>query len=193
MTTESLLCDGCAQQASPEHVARRLQRLEWTTRYRPVHIATLLLGAVSPQNDGEFLYSGKFAGEAGRILEAAGIGIEGKAPEAGLAEFQRGGFFLAYVLECPLEASANEAGAQGLLAQRMGAVLARVRRSLRPKRAVLLDGRLQPFVEKLTSGELQCSVLLDAGKPFAVDGPGAGDGWVRLRTAMGRKEVANVT
>ena len=32
----ALRCDGCGQAASPEHMARRLRRLEWTTRYRPV-------------------------------------------------------------------------------------------------------------------------------------------------------------
>src|SRR5437899_12101620 len=44
----ALPCDGCGQAATAEHIARRLQRLEWTTRYRPVHIHTLLLGAYSP-------------------------------------------------------------------------------------------------------------------------------------------------
>jgi len=186
MTTQNLLCDGCAQAASPEHIARRLQRLEWTTRYRPVHIATLLLGAVSPRNDADFLYSGKFSGEACRILEVAGIATEEKTSEAVLAEFQRGGFFLAYVLECPLDDSAQESEAGKLLAQRLGPTLARIRRSLRPKKAVLFDKRLGPLLERMSSAELGCPVLLDAGKPFALDGSRSDDGWVRLCAALSR-------
>jgi len=98
-------CDGCGQVASPEHTAQRLRRLEWATRYRPVHIRALLLGAVSSREDAEFLYSpgGEFRGEAGLLVRAVGISPEGKVAEAVQAEFQAAGFFLAHVLECPLE------------------------------------------------------------------------------------------
>ena len=51
-----IICDGCGQPASSEHTARRLQRLEWATRYRPIHLHTLLLGAISPADDANFLY-----------------------------------------------------------------------------------------------------------------------------------------
>jgi hypothetical protein len=105
MTNADLRCDGCGQPASPEHIARRLQRLEWTTRCRPVHIGALLLGAAAPQNDLEFIYSpsGQWNGQAQVLLAAAGITSDGKPPETVLAEFQRGGFFVTHVLECPLE------------------------------------------------------------------------------------------
>src|SRR6266571_3195402 len=75
----ALPCDGCGQAATAEHIARRLQRLEWTTRYRPVHIHTLLLGAYSPLRDEEFLYAsdGEFGGEAAQILDAVGISTAG--------------------------------------------------------------------------------------------------------------------
>src|SRR5437762_9539545 len=104
-----LPCDGCGQPATSVHLARRFERLEWTTRYRPVHIGTVLLGAVAPARDADFLYSpsGEFGGEAGRVLEAAGILRIGKAVEATLVEFQRLGLFLTYVLECPLEPASN--------------------------------------------------------------------------------------
>jgi len=102
MNGTALRCDGCGQPASSEHVARRLQRLEWTTRYRPVHIGTLLLGAVAPQKDSEFIYSlaSAWDGEARILLAATGIAPEGKSAETTLAEFQRQGFFLTHVLEC---------------------------------------------------------------------------------------------
>src|SRR6266568_3660815 len=68
----ALPCDGCGQIASAEHLVRRLQRLEWTTRYRPVHINTLLLGAFSPIEEKDFLYSpgDEFHGEAALLLQA---------------------------------------------------------------------------------------------------------------------------
>ncbi|MFI5098398.1 MAG: hypothetical protein ACHQT6_10540 [Candidatus Acidiferrales bacterium] len=71
MTTPlSLPCDGCGQSASPGHIARRLQRLEWTTRYRPVHIQGLLLGATVPEADTALLYSpeGNYQGEVANLL-----------------------------------------------------------------------------------------------------------------------------
>src|SRR6266850_418529 len=100
-----LPCDGCGQIASTEHIARRLQRLEWATRYRPVHIQTLFLGSASPQRQEEFLYSltGEFQGEAAALLEASGVSTAGKTADVVHAEFQRAGFFLAHVLECPVE------------------------------------------------------------------------------------------
>src|SRR5215467_8497277 len=69
-----LCCDGCGQMGSPEHIARRLRRLEWATRYRPVHIQTLLLAGIAPGEDAEFLYApgGEFHGEAELLLRAVG-------------------------------------------------------------------------------------------------------------------------
>src|SRR5256884_7278023 len=96
----ALVCDGCGQAATAEHIARRLQRLEWTTRYRPVHIHTLLLGAFSPLRDEEFLYrsGGEFRGEAAQILEAVGISPAGEIPDAGDPGFHRAGVFLTHAL-----------------------------------------------------------------------------------------------
>jgi hypothetical protein len=173
MTTENLLpCDGCGQPASPEHIARRLQRLEWTTRYRPVHIGTLLLGAIAPRSDSDFLYAegGEFRGDAGIILAAAGFSITGKPPEAVLAEFQRGGFLLTYVLDCPFEQDVDPSELQRLLERRLPAVLARVRRSLKPKRLVPIAQALEPSLGALEIANLGCAVVLDGGKPFAIDG-----------------------
>src|SRR5271170_5761016 len=106
-TSLAIVCDGCGQNASPEHLAARFRRLEWSTRYRPLHINALLLGAVAPANDAEFIYSDAdaFSGEAVALLNAAGIATADKTPEAIHHEFQRAGIFVAYVLDCPLEAA----------------------------------------------------------------------------------------
>jgi hypothetical protein len=188
--TGSLSCDGCGQAASPEHFARRLQRLEWTTRYRPIHMTVLLLGGVSPLAEEDFLYSGKFKGDACRVLDAVGISAEGKSSEQVLSEFQRSGFFLTHVLECPLESGQAEASAcELLLKQRLSAVVTRIRRSLKPKRVVLISELLTPLVARLSSAELGCSLVLDEGKPFGLESSDISGTVSHLRHALGLSAV----
>jgi hypothetical protein len=168
----AISCDGCGQVASPEHVARRLQRLEWSTRYRPVHIGTLFLGAFSPMEERDFLYSpgGAFHGEAGSLLTALGIASAGRAADIVHAEFQRGGFFLTHVLECPLEnALENRANEASFLAQRLKPLAARIRRSLKPKRVMLISQALGAVLAPMQALDLGCPILLDAHKPYALD------------------------
>jgi hypothetical protein len=188
MTRANLpLCDGCGQLASPEHIARRLKRLEWTTRYRPIHIHTLLLGAVSPERDAAFLYSpgAEFEGEAGKMLDVAGISAAGKTADAVHAEFQRRGFFLAHVLECPLDHGVNtSASVPELLAKRGPVVAARIRRSLKPKRLVLISEKLEALTNEGTTGDLGCQMVLDQGKPFGLDGANPGRAIALLREAL---------
>jgi hypothetical protein len=186
MLTNFLACDGCGQSASPEHIARRLQRLEWSTRYRPVHIGAILLGGVSPRDDADFLYSGKFEGGARWLLDAVGISREGKSPETVLSEFQRGGFFLTYVLECPLEDSRpGDSTCEALLQRRASPVLTRIRRSLKPKRVLLISELLAPLTARFSSTETGCPVLLDGGKPFGLDTSGISVAAQHLREALG--------
>ena len=183
-----LPCDGCGQIASAEHIARRLQRLEWTTRYRPVHIQTLFLGGASPRKEEEFLYSsnGEFQGEAAALLEVTGVSIGGKKAEAVHAEFQRAGFFLTHILECPVEnESATTTALPSLMEQRLAAVAVRVRRSLKPKRVVLISRALETVLEKIVALQLGCPLILDSGKPFALDGSDTQKAVANLRGAVG--------
>jgi hypothetical protein len=169
-----IACDGCGQPASSEHIARRLLRLEWATRYRPIHMQTLLLGAISPATNSEFLYSteDKHEGDAQAVLAAAGIETAAKSADVIHAEFQRRGMYLTHVLECPLsiedEASAG-AGANKLLSSRLPLLFTRIRRSLKPKRVVLISGALGPFKADFLAAQLGCEVILDDGHPFALD------------------------
>jgi hypothetical protein len=183
MTNENLLpCDGCGQLASQEHIRKRLERLEWTTRYRPVHIGTLLLGGIAPASDAEFVYSpgGEFAGEAGRILVAAAVARDSRPMEAVLGEFQRGGFLLTYLLECPLESGVDDPEVvQALLRERLPVVLPRIRRSLKPKRVIPISRVMEPLVLDLAPAG--CPIVLDGTKPFDLDVPHdePSDGYLR--------------
>ncbi|OLB16942.1 MAG: hypothetical protein AUI12_08765 [Acidobacteria bacterium 13_2_20CM_2_57_6] len=186
-----LPCDGCGQTASTEHFARRLRRLEWTTRYRPVHIHTLLLSALSPLRDEDFLYASggeygaEFRGEAAQILDGVGISTAGKARDAVHAEFQRAGFFLTHVLECPLEAEGSlQADAPAALKKRLAAVATRIRRSLKPKRVMAVTEELAAVLDDILAMDLGCPVLLDHGKPFLLESRTGENPVTRLQEAL---------
>jgi len=186
MPTNFLPCDGCGQSASPEHIARRLRRLEWTTRFRPLHIGALLLGGVSPQADEDFLYSGKFSGEAGRMLEAFGTSTAGKSPEVVLSEFQRGGFLLTHLLECPLDpGQSDQQSPEDLFEKRLPQIVTRIRRSLKPKRVVLISEALAPLAARFSTFDIGCPVILDGGTPFALDAADSSAAVHHLRQALG--------
>jgi hypothetical protein len=146
MATQTLLaCDGCGQTASADHIARRLKRLEEATRFRPIHIQTLFLGAIMPMREEEYLYARSqegFQGESAEVLKKAGIDTGRMPRETVLAEFQRGGYFLAHVLPCPSEGETEGRRLEFLLQKQMPALLIRLKRSLRPKRVVLLSPEL---------------------------------------------------
>jgi hypothetical protein len=191
MTSTAMQCDGCGQIASQVHIVKRLKRLEWTTRYRPIHIQALLLSGVSPASDAAFLYSAvdAYQGEAASLLRALRLIHEdepfhipqGKPAEAALTDFQRRGLLLTHVLECPIENVASDAAEQeALLQQRVPFVISRIRRSLKPKRVLLISEVLQGVTERFLEAELGCAVVLDGGKPFVLDGQA-----LRFREALG--------
>jgi hypothetical protein len=170
--TSEILCDGCGQPASPEHLARRLQRLEWATRYRPIHLHTLLLGVSSPQAPAQFLYSPEqsHSGEAANLVAAAGISAAGRSADAIQSEFQRRSIYLTHVLECPLDVPSGGADfLSNALITRLPTLFTRIRRSLKPKRLAFISGSLTPLIERFASAQLGCELVLDDGRGFALD------------------------
>jgi hypothetical protein len=173
-----LPCDGCGQLADSAHISRRLARLAWTTRFRPLHIQALLLSGVAPQHKSDFLYSpnASFSGEAATILRAVNIATEGKSPEPVLAEFQKLGLLLAHVLECPLDDGTTDAQARSYLEAEIPSTISRIRRSLKPKRVLLLSTDLQPHAAKFHEADLPCPVLpVSAGTFLASPDPAGAD------------------
>jgi hypothetical protein len=187
MTTPLFLqCDGCGQSASPAHLARRLQRLEWTTRYRPVHIQALFLGGIVPGTDAAFLYcpEGNYQGEAANLLDALRISRAGRSADAILTDFQKGGFLLTYVLECPLEPGVVPSATQQLIEKQLTAVIARIRRSLKPKRVVLFSRELATVAGKFTEAALGCPVFTGSYEPFSLDGSSSESEMEEFRRAL---------
>jgi hypothetical protein len=71
-----------------------------------------------------------------------------------------------------------------LLEQRLPAIATRIRRSLKPKRVVLISRILEPLVEKFGAMQLRCPIVLHEGKPFVLDGLNAEKAIARLREAL---------
>ncbi len=165
-----LPCDGCGQLADSAHISRRLERLAWATHFRPLHIQALLLSGIVPSRNSDFLYSPNTSfqngTEAATILKAAQVSTEGKSHEAVLTEFQKLGLMLTHVLECPLNENVSPSDAYSLLQKQLLATIARIRRSLKPKRLLLISSELQPFVDHFHSAGLGCQVLPPPGTTF---------------------------
>jgi hypothetical protein len=162
-----ILCDGCGQPASPEHIARRLKRLESATRYRPIHVQALFLGAVSPAEDRADLYSAQesFTGEGAELLRALEVESAGRSVEAALTDFQRRGYLLTHFLECP-EVAGNIEVRREAMRRRLPATLARIRRSYKPKRVVMIGSELTEFVSQVQGAGLGATVILRDHRPL---------------------------
>jgi hypothetical protein len=170
-----ILCDGCGQPACAAHIARRLKRLEAMTRYRPIHVQALFLGASSPLNAEDYLYSARdaFQGEGAILLRALHIEDTGRSLEATLADFQRRGYLLAHLLDCSDTLGAEEVSREAL-ARRIPAILARIRRSFKPKRMVLLGQELAEFIPQFMAANLDAALILRDGRPFEWNEIGGG-------------------
>ncbi len=174
----ALVCDGCGRAADSEHLRNRILRLELRTRFRPIHIGTLLLTDAPPGLREDCFY---FTGPSGRaraawacallddVLEAAGLSGEGENDAARLAEFERCGFFLAECVECPVELGAAENFA--LLLDRLApSIVRRIQFSYKPRRILLLSAPTAPMIPVFKAAGLG-DLLLDSSGPLPLPEP----------------------
>lgn len=177
------LCDGCGLPVGDDHIARRIARLELSTRFRPIHIGILFLAEAPPlRPEDYFYYPAKDRAERlghSRVLFdelMRGVGIpagEGKCDESFLADFQKRGFFLADSLECPVEEivpGLREGTARANpfeLAHRYGPnIVKRIQYSYKPKHVVLLSTRTRHLIPILEQAGLRDLLLLYQGLPL---------------------------
>lgn len=171
VSPQPIFCDGCGIAASPEHIQQRLARLELATRFRPTHIAVLIVIA-SPDVRGDFYNAARPLSLRDQLLDGLGIASAPHSADAAvvtesrLAEFQRRGFYLAAVSECPL---ADETCAQSI-ARLAETLLKRIRLSYKPKAVVLVSESLAPILAPLADSP-GIRVLPD-GKPVVCPAPG---------------------
>ena len=170
-----LPCDGCGHPASPEHIAERLRRLELSTRFRPVHIGVLFVALaplVRPEDD--FYGPAESKEFADPFLEGLEIhpSAEGAPSDpnshapgsARLAEFQRRGYYMAYLSECPFPL--NQEPISSTIARLAPTLIRRIKFNYRPKHVAPLGQELVPLVDMLRVAGIDPILTLDQGLPL---------------------------
>jgi hypothetical protein len=197
-------CDGCGLPASAQHVRERVERLEAVTRFRPIHINVLFLASAPSAKREDDFYVDPFRSEHSRgLLEALHIpGREEKleagtgslsAATAALLEFQRNGYYLAYLSECPSDVGPvpSVSGTDELpgdaIDRLTSSLVTRIRFNYKPKHIVLLGRNLHPFIEVLRLANLGPLLVLEGGVPFELPKPGNAANLVGIRDVLARE------
>jgi|SRR5665213_4400 len=187
-STKYLPCDGCGLPASPEHIAERVHRLEQSTQFRPIHIGTLFVALAPPAQSADDFYapaaSKEFFTPFMDALEIPFAAEKSAADDdahtadlAKLAEFQRRGYYLTFLSECPLPENVESADESIL---RLGPTLVRrIKFNYRPKQIAPLGPNLFSLVRILQRDEI--APVLTAGDGLALPIPGTGpQDWMHL-------------
>jgi hypothetical protein len=87
-----------------------------------------------------------------------------------LCEFQRRGLMLTHLLECPLEPGLTESQVAHALQVHLPVTIARLRRSFKPKRIILIAADLSPLLDTLQHADLGCPVFPASSSPFFLEG-----------------------
>ncbi len=152
------VCDGCGAPADETHIRQRIERLEMATRFRPIHIQTLLLADAPASRIEDYFYRPLRDGESRssgakdffvEVMKAAGIAPDASAnEEAALAEFQHRGFYLAHAVECPVS-TPQELSER--ITRTSATLLKRIEFSYRPKHIVPLGAAVKALIPVLQS------------------------------------------
>jgi hypothetical protein len=181
----SILCDGCGLPASPVHIAARMDRLELSSRFRPIHIHVLFV-ALEPQarSEDEFYRPPQSPDFFDPFLSALDISApaESKSAEADTArllDFQRRGYYLTYLSECPVTQQGSvspgtvDNTARDCISRLARTLVKRIRFNYKPRYVALLGANLSPLIENFEQAGIANLMLLDQGVPLTV--PGSGD------------------
>jgi hypothetical protein len=159
------VCDGCGSPADEAHIRQRIERLEMATRFRPIHIQTLLLGDAPPTSIEDYFYRPVREGESRsapaknffiEMLKAAGIAPDAAAnEEAALAEFQHRGFYLAHAIECPIESSRTKPeDLNERVRSAAPTIVKRIEFSYRPKHVVAIGVAVKALIPSLQKSSI---------------------------------------
>ena len=165
-----LPCDGCGLPASPDHIAERVQRLELSTRFRPVHMGVLFIALMPPIRPQDDFYA---AAENNGFFDPflAALEIPPAENSVRLLEFQRRGYFLAFLSECPLRTDQESAAAT--IARLSPTLIRRIRFNYKPKLIAPIGQELAPLVDVLRGAGIGPIVALDQGAVLPI--PRTGD------------------
>ena len=177
-----LPCDGCGLPATQEHIGARIRRLELATQYRPIHIGILFVALAPPPRPEDDFYAPAQSREfsdsflEGLEIPAASGGSTTEIATQRLAEFQRRGYFLSCLSECPLR---SESDVAETIHRQASDLVRRIRFNYKPKQVALLGTELAPLVEVLAKAGIGPSLILHNGLPLPLPGTGQRD-WKSL-------------
>ncbi len=191
-------CDGCGLPASARHVAERVERLELATRFRPIHIHVLfVISHPMARREDDFYRAPVSQSFFDGFMDALHIPVHPEKPQTAegqaeigrpsLLEFQRRGYYLAYLSECPLAEfndGPNAAGGKSAIARLAPTLLTRIRFNYKPKHVALLGADLHNLIGVLEQAGLASLLLLDHGKPLALPQTGDAASLSRFREAI---------
>jgi hypothetical protein len=194
-----IVCDGCGQPASPEHIAARVHRLELATRFRPIHVGILFV-AMAPHallEDDFYNVENRSNGSA-RLLTVLGIPspagdrVTSSANSEGattrLNEFQHRGHYLTYLSECPLTVSSEDGRTlAGQLERWASTLVKRIQFNYKPKHVALLGADLRPVIQILRQAGLGELLLLDKSAPLTMPEPGDVESESRFQEALSER------
>jgi hypothetical protein len=184
LNSTPIICDGCGLPASPEHIAARVQRLELATRFRPIHVDVLFV-ALEPMPRLEddfyrppesrsffdpFLSALDISSEAGKqSREANGREVD----VARLLEFQRKGYYLTYLSECPLLGEVDANVAHECISRLAPTLIRRIRFNYKPKHIALVGTNLQPLSEVLQQTGMGALLDINQAAPLTIPNSGS--------------------
>src|SRR5271154_429786 len=166
------VCEGCGTRTDDAHVARRTERIDLASKYRPVQIKVLFLDASPPSRIEDYFYS-PTSNRAARsvpsrayfdeLAKTMGSTLMASTEEGILTEFRRRGYFLSYAVECPFE---NEGELHAALRRLAPTALKRIQYSLIPNYIVPLGAATKELVRLFGLIGWGDRLVLDNAGPF---------------------------
>jgi hypothetical protein len=186
LNSTSIVCDGCGLPASPDHMAMRVERLELATRFRPIHIDVLFVALEPmPRPEDDFYgppesrdFFDPFLSALDILPKAGKLNREASGREAGISrllEFQRRGYYLTYLSECPFVAQDGANAARECISRLAPTLIKRIRFNYKPKHIALLGTNLDSLIEVFQQAGVSPLLDFNHGAPLTI--PGSGSTW----------------
>jgi hypothetical protein len=160
----------------------RVQRLELATRFRPIHIDVLFVALEPrPRLEDDFYrppesrdFFDPFLSSLNILSEAGKKATEANGHEADvsrLLEFQRRGYYLTYLSECPV-APEDANVARECISRQAATLVKRIRFNYKPKHIALVGTNLNPLIEVFQQAGM--GPLLDSNQAAPLTIPDSG-------------------
>ena len=183
LNPSSIICDGCGLPASPDHIAMRVARLESATRFRPIHVDVLFVAfEPMPRAEDDFYrppvsrdFFDPFLSALNILPEAGKLSGEANGREADISrllEFQRRGYYLTYLSECPVMAQEDANVARECISRLAPTLIKRIQFNYKPKHIRLVGTHLHALIEVFQ--QVGISPLLDFNRAAPLTIPGSG-------------------